>query len=140
MKALIKKDKNQSVSNLKAVRNSFEDWRRARKKHGPLPDELWMSAVSLCGKYSVSKVSQELRLNYSDLLKRVNGNKVSSTRNTPAYTFVDVSNPGIPVSENRESECSMEIRDREGFSMKMHCRGQAGVDILELCRIVMDNR
>ena len=121
-----------------------------RTKHGPIPEELWKSAVNLCTRYTLSRVSQDLRLNYTDLRNQVlqinpsllskKVKKASRNCQTSSPAIMDISLIGDPPPIKLMPECSMEIRDRDGFSMKMHCRGEAGVDVLELCRIVMDSR
>lgn len=147
------------VTSLEGVLQRFESWRLSRTKRGQIPEDLWEAAVSLCNRYPLSRVSQELRLNYTDLRKRVKRSRPilfskekRSSRNDKATgsAFLDISGIGNPLSmhippeyalsTDQMPECSMEIRDRDGLSMKMHCRGEAGVDILELCRIVMDSR
>lgn len=140
----------QTVPSLDKVLKAFNHWRMTRTKHGPIPEELWKAAVSLCTKYTVSRVAQELRLGYADLRKRViqinpsllskKVKKVSRKGQLPSPGFMDISLIGNPPPNKQIPECSMEIRDRDGFSMKMHCRGEVGVDILELCRIIVDSR
>ena len=136
--------------NLESVRQLFDNWRMTREKFGPIPSELWSAAVELTAIYPLTKVSQTLRLNYTDLKKRSKqsgsfllprkvGKSSGADKFFPA-AFLDISGIGNPQSMDQESECSMEIRDGDGLSMKMHCRGESGVDILELCRIIMDSR
>lgn len=141
MKALLKSSREDQINQpIEDVRDTFDLWRAARQKKGPLPEELWSSAVALCARHSLSQVSQALRLNYSDLQKRVNGRNGSGKAHIPEITFVDVINSCKAESSGRVSECSLEIRDPEGFSLKMQCRGEAGVDLVALCRLIMDRR
>ena len=140
----------QSLSKLEKVRQAFEDWRRTREKLGPIPEELWSAAVELTQSYSLTNVAQALRLNCSDLKKHVKLSKSSllpqrvvqstGTENVSKAEFLDISGFGNFQTADRLSECSLEIRDGGGFSMKMHCCGEAGVNVLELCRIVMESR
>ena len=142
----------QKEKTLSEVCKDFERWRMTRSQVGPIPEELWSAAVDLCRSHPPSKVSLALRLNYTDLRKRVERimpevlpvKRRSKTRKysskSPTPPFVDISPMAKFSSSESLPECSMEIRDRDGFSMKMHCRGEAGVDVLELCRIVMDSR
>jgi hypothetical protein len=141
MKSLCKLSmQDQTIQPISDVRETFDLWRAARQKKGPLPEELWSSAVALCARHSISEVSQALRLNYTDLQNRVNGRNGSVKTKIPKVTFVDVNNPCQTESSGRGSECLLEIRDAEGFSVKMHCRGEACVDLVSLCRIIIDRR
>lgn len=142
MKALFEPSrKDMAIESIADVRKTFSLWRSARQKKGRLPEELWSSAVALCSRHSISEVSQALRLNYSDLQRRVNGrNGGSGKTRIPEITFVDVIGSCKAETSGSISECLLEVRDPDGFSMKMHCRGEAGVDLVSLCRIFMESR
>ena len=56
---------------LEAVRDQFERWRRTRKKHSPIPEALWDGAARVAAEFGVGAVAQALRLNHTDLKKRV---------------------------------------------------------------------
>lgn len=56
---------------LKAVCDQFERWRRTRRKRTPIPQRLWDAAVKLAELYGISVVANALRLNHTDLKKRV---------------------------------------------------------------------
>jgi hypothetical protein len=140
MKATNHSKTNETVSTIEAVREAFSDFRATRKKKGPLPAELWSSAVSLCSRHSVSVVSHALGLNYSDLRQRVDGGNGYRASCVSGMTFLDVIHPGKADLSGGESECSLEVRDQDGFSLKMQCRGDIGVNLVSLCRLIMDRR
>ena len=53
------------------VQEQFEIWRSTRaKKREPIPSHLWHQAAELCRVHSISRVSRQLRLSYSDLKHR----------------------------------------------------------------------
>ncbi len=57
---------------LEAVKERFEAWRSDRtNRREPIPQHLWQAAAGLCREHSISCVSQQLRLSYADLKKRV---------------------------------------------------------------------
>lgn len=59
---------------LEKVKKHFEAWRSSRaSKREPIQPHLWQAAAGLCGKHSISRVSQQLHLSYSDLKKRIAG-------------------------------------------------------------------
>ena len=59
------------VPSLHDVRMLFETWRTTRQYRCRIPDQLWAAATTLSSSYPLSKISTTLRLNYSDLKKRV---------------------------------------------------------------------
>jgi hypothetical protein len=57
---------------LEAVKERFEAWRSSRTdKREPIPQHLWQAAVELCSQHPTSRVSQQLRLSYTELKRRV---------------------------------------------------------------------
>ena len=67
---------NHSISDksptIEAVQKHFEAWRSNRiHKREPIPKDLWQAATGLCREHTISRVSQQLRLSYSDLRKRI---------------------------------------------------------------------
>lgn len=72
---------------LNEVVRDFETWRKS-KAHSKsrIPEELWESAVTLTKHYPISKISQILKLNHTELKRRVS--HASSTR--PSFIQVDL--------------------------------------------------
>jgi hypothetical protein len=67
---------NHPISNkpltLEAVKQRFEAWRSSRSsRRESIPQHLWQAATGLCREHSISCVSQQLRLSYVDLKKRI---------------------------------------------------------------------
>lgn len=57
---------------LEAVKERFEAWRAGRaNKRESIPQHLWQVAAGLCREHSISRVSQQLRLSYSELKRRI---------------------------------------------------------------------
>ena len=49
----------------------FERWRRTHAVRSRLPDELWVAAVQMVGRYGLSRTVKTLKLDYYALKKRV---------------------------------------------------------------------
>ncbi len=114
---------------LEEVRNQFETWRKSRQRRTPIPDLLWHAAVSLSRDYSVLQISKALRLNYTDLKKRVHTSRsvcLPETNSRPAFVELDFSKSIFPA------ECIVEMEDKSGARIKMYFKGEAGLDLLEL--------
>ena len=125
------------TSPLKKVQEQFEHWRRSRKKRGAIPDALWQAAVMLFPDYGLHRISKALRLNYTDLKHRVNAHR--STRkqsdvSTVDFIELDLSDPA------RSAECIVEMADEKGATMRMHFKGEAGLDLLELGKAFWSKR
>ena len=124
-------------SALQNVQQQFEEWRNTRKKRGPIPDKLWRAAKSLYPEYSLYHISKALRLNYSDLKGRIDRKQPASIPSTiDATEFIELE----LNSPMRSSECFVEMEDPFGAKMRMHVKGGACLDLLELGRIFLSRR
>jgi len=127
---------NKSLT-LDQVCQQFEYWRQTREKRCPIPEQLWQAAESLYPEYSIYNISKALRLNYTDLKKRIEPKQ-------PAFNPPCI-NPAefIEVKVNsaiRPAECLVEMKDPFGAKMRMHFKGEAGLDLLELGKLFLSRR
>ena len=59
-------------TDMQVVQKRFEAWRSGRvSRREPIPQHLWQAAAELCRNHSITRVSRQLRLSYSDLKERV---------------------------------------------------------------------
>ena len=97
---------------LEEVQRQFNGWRKSRKHRTPIPPRLWNAAVSLAGRYSTHKISITLRLNYTQLRKRISLAGVAektavSPPPIPFANFVEYS-----VCPPHQPECFIEMENR----------------------------
>jgi len=87
-------------SDLQDVRAQFERWRRERTGKDRIPETLWEAAVRVSSAHSLHHVSRALRLNHSDLKKRVSDHKAVrvETRVLPVR-FVEVPRTALSVDK-----------------------------------------
>jgi hypothetical protein len=110
----------------------FNHWRKTRKSRKPIPEELWQVAVNLSGTFSVNQIAKTLRLNHSELKRRITGT-VTNPSNSNTFIELDLSS-----SFCQTSECVVEMTDRAGTHMKMYFKGDASIDLLELGKTFLD--
>ena len=112
------------------VKEQIKTWRKTRKNPRPIPDKLWVAAVSLTANHSISQISKDLALDYSALKKRVLIKKKDSTARMNPPDFIELNlEPPAAVSE-----CVVEMQDILGAKMRMHFRGKTDFDLLELAK------
>ncbi len=122
---------NEHVLNpdLEAVRYQFATWRENKKnRREAIPEELWESAKKLTKNYSINEVSKCLRLNFSDLKKRVFGKNYQAVSKKKPAPFIELPSEKLFT----QSECIIEMEDKNGCRMKMCFRGDTNFDLLEL--------
>ena len=105
---------------LSDVRSQFERWRRSRKRGTRIPEELWQAAVEAAEGHGVSKVAQELSLDYYRLKKRL-GSAAERSESVPATgrEFLE-----IPLLASAP-ECVLEMEDAQGARLRIELKGPA---------------
>ena len=119
-------------SAVEQVQQQFEYWRSTRGKRCPIPGELWRAAESLYPEYSLYHICKALGLNYTALKGRVEQKQTVSTPSTiSSAQFIELGlGDRLPTAE-----CLVEMQDSKGAKMRMHFKGAAGLDLLELSKI-----
>ena len=126
---------------LRAVRAGGVGGRGEREGRSRMPGDLWEAAVELARSHGVSRVSRELRLDYTSLKKRV----------------MEVSGPGAPGKEGGEGwggfvemdpagwagvfgpggpggpgGAEVEVREPDGTRLLVRLPGREGLDVAAL--------
>jgi hypothetical protein len=115
---------------MEEVQRQFDAWRKTRKRRTSIPALLWEAAVGLAGRYSPHRISKTLRLNHTELRKRIDGARAAdNAAASPAVDFVEYS---IPVMGN--SGCLIEMEGRHGDKMRIFLAGERPVDLVGLGR------
>jgi hypothetical protein len=112
---------------LEEVCEQFEQWRQTREKRGMIPDQLWEAAIALSTYHSAYKISQSLRLNYSDFKKRVERSKHLPDKIKPKFI-------GFEIGNRESAEYIIEMAHPNGAAMKAHIKG-SNIDFNELSKI-----
>jgi hypothetical protein len=117
---------------LESVRYQFEKWRETRKSpRETIPEYLWEAAAKLHDKYPISRISKALGLNHTDLKKRIYGKSAKGlAKKQPSPLFVELAG----VESFATSECIVEMENDSGSKMRMHFKGKADLDLLELSK------
>jgi len=118
---------------LESGRQQFEQWRRGRKLHTPIPEWLWARAVKLGGKYGVSRTARILRVGYYSLQERVQRATACSPASCPTGSepaFLELAVPSAPGT----AECLVEWEDPNGAKMRIQLKGVQVPDLVALSR------
>ena len=115
---------------LQEVQQQFKIWRSNSRKRRPIPQELWDAAVNLCDKHSISKVAIALRLNHTDLKKRIKSPTQRNCSESPP-AFIEVE---IPSGATATGEWTMELEDGGGRKMRLSWKGERDLDVSSLAQ------
>ena len=117
---------------LEEVSAHFKHWRQIKKNHRePIPKKLWQEAIDLTLKYSLSTISKELSLGYTDFKERVQISSVPKPANTerdPDFIELKYEQPFLL------SEATVEIEDKNGSKMKICFKGKPDFDLTNLAK------
>jgi len=119
---------------LEEVRTRFETWRRGKQPRSRIPKSLWAAAAEVCIEQPIYQVSRALRLNYTELKRRVARTKsASDTQHSSERGFVELSLLGL---EAQPMLCSIELESPRGSKVKMSFTGKCrDFDPLELAKL-----
>jgi len=113
-----------SKPDLKKVKKQFDKWRRVRRPREPIPPELWSAAVELTHRYSITRVSRYLALNFKDLKKKANASG-GQQKASPSVSFVEIPWQDQAAGADGRPACVIEVQRRGGERMKLSLYGEA---------------
>jgi len=134
-------------SDMKALGQRIEHWRKTRLNREPMPAELWEAAVALAGQYGVYPTAQGLTVDFGGLKRRVERAALSSSPEIQACSMVPTLTPGTAPSETFQfveidapqvmevsslPKISVELSTPDGAKMTLCMEGGTGIDVIGL--------
>jgi hypothetical protein len=109
------------------LKQRFADWRKSRTPGERIPSPLWKSAAKLAKEYGLGQTATVLKLDYYSLKAHVDQQAADTTSSA---TFIEL--PAAPVANT--GECTIELEDGAGASIRMHLKNTEIPDVLALAR------
>ena len=121
-------------SHLNEILSKFEQWRQTRPtQRQPIPDHLWMAAVSLHPAFSVHRIARALRLDYNKLKHYIRLQPEFSQEPTPTPEFIELS-----FDEPSPScEYVVEMQQGDGSQMRIMVNKGERSDLLNLAQLFL---
>ena len=118
-------------SSLNEVLSKFEQWRRNRPTtRQPIPDYLWMAAVSLHPEFSIHQISRALHLDYSKLKHHTRLQQAEISRSSAIPEFMDL-RFDEPLTL---CEYVVEMQQSDGSQMRITVAKGTSSDLLNLAQ------
>ena len=118
---------------LQSLRAQIEHWRETRQKQGPMPADLWSTAVSLARERGIYPVSRALSIDYSSLRVRLaesRGSTAPADVTAQGSEFVELSpSPAQSGSGVGIPGMGLELLDADGSRMSLRLSGLDGLDV-----------
>ena len=112
----------------------FARWRGTRQRGERIPAQLWRIAEEVARAWGVSKASQALHLDYYAVQRRLT-NETTVDGAAEATQFVELALPtgaSLPPSP----QCRLELRDRDGSTVRLDLSGWPGPELAAFVRSV----
>ncbi len=134
-------------SDMKALGQRIDQWRKTRQKRGPMPAELWDAAIVLAGKYGVHSTAVGLPVDFGGLKRRYDQSvescntaiearamerpSTSSQEPSETWQFVEI-DPTQVLEMPSSPQVSIELSAPDGAAMTVRMSGGAGIDVIAL--------
>ncbi len=113
----------------------FAQWREHRTTRAT-PEPLWSLATRLGAEHGVSRTARALGVHFTELKKRVEASRQSSSEKTAPPAFVEV----LTAPPRCPAECVVELEDGSGAKMRIQVSGGSLPDLAALSRLFLERR
>ena len=116
---------------LNTLKRELEAWRSSKSRGRFIPEDLWQRAAALTHTLGVTRVHQELRLDFTALKKRMDGSKKTAVLpSKPKASFVR-----LPLSSGSRVEgCVLKIESTSGARMQAEISGLETTALSQIIR------
>ena len=111
------------------LQRQFEQFRSSHAHRTRLPEPLWQAAVELARQHGLNLVAHPLRLDYTQLKKRL-GEVATVSKKATAPAFIEL----ISAHPAMMTECVIEFESAIGSKMRIQWKGSSAPDWISLFR------
>jgi hypothetical protein len=120
---------------LEALRQRFQEFRKANRPRTRLPEELWNAAAEIAGRRGMGLAVRTLRLDVNNLKKRM-GQPVSQAGRRPGRQKTAATAPAkfveFVVPAPAAASCVVEVESALGGKLRMELKGLGTSEIAQL--------
>ena len=120
---------------LEALRQRFQEFRKANRPRTRLPEELWNAAAEIAGRRGVGLTVRTLRLDVNNLKRRM-GQPVAPAGRRPRRQKTPAAAPAkfveFVVPASAASSCVVEVESARGGKLRMELKGLGTSEIAQL--------
>jgi hypothetical protein len=116
-----------SGERLQQLRRRIDHWRAARRKHGPMPADLWDEATTLARRFGASHVSRALGVGYEPLQQRVQTGRAEVISKPSVTGFLELS--GAQLAGTTVGGAMVELVGCDGARMTITLPAGSVVDV-----------
>jgi hypothetical protein len=112
------------------VQGGLEVWRASKSVPRRIPPEIWGKAVRLASVFGVGRVSQALRLGYTELKRKMPSHLPVARTAQPAFLELISAPPSVI------EYCSFELENSRGTKIRLELKGVPASGLATLIREV----
>lgn len=118
-------------TSLEEVQEQFRTWRNTRQHKTNIPDELWSAALTLTDRYSLSKISNTLQVNYTALKDKMKSSGIHAhPSQVPQPIFLE-----LPAMQSPAAlENSIEMENGRGEKIRIRFSRKTDLDLSMLVK------
>jgi len=124
------RDLQTNSGDLRRLSKDLSKWRKSRQRGQRIPETLWSQAVAIAKLLGVSRTSTALALDYYTLKKRMARSSQPTSKSKAKFASSFVELPAV-LGVN---ECTIELQDASGATMRLQLKGSNIPDVLALSR------
>jgi hypothetical protein len=121
---------DRATERLQQLRERIERWRLTRRKHGPMPTELWDEAAALARSLGVCPVSRALHVGYESLQQRATAARRSGS--TSRGGFLELSGAQLVSPPSPNGGTTVEVLSADGARLTIRLPTGEMLDVAAL--------
>ena len=126
------------LTKLEPLAQRLNAWRAKHRRRQRLPEEFWLAAAELSRVHGLSRTSAALRLNYSDLKRRLSGRRVQRQRRLAPAPFIELVPPAL--SPGLDEGSTLELVQASGARLTLRLPNATPRDLLPLVHLFLRHR
>ena len=131
--------KDPPTEELGPLRQRIKAWRVSRAARGPMPGEIWESAVVLARVYGVCRIARAVDLDYESLRLRMA--RAMEKPGLVKPTFVELPATAVPESVSAPARgASIEISSPDGSRMRINLESGRGMEAAGIVAAFLGSR
>ena len=131
--------KDPATGELAPLRQRIKEWRISRAARGPMPAEIWDSAVVLARMYGACRIARAVDLDYKSLRLRVA--RAMEEPGLVKPTFVELAATVVPESVSAPARgASIEISSPDGSRMRINLESGRGMEAAGIVAAFLGSR
>lgn len=123
------RDAKTATREVAGLRSEIENWRRSRYARAPLPDELWVRALSVARRLGAYGGARALGVSYESLRTRLDGRKPCDEQAATPSEFLELSGAQLLTTAPCPAGTVLELVSPDGVRVTLRMGAGENLDV-----------